>query len=62
MMRNLIPGRKGFLRDEAGVTMIEYGFIAALIAVVILLAVTSIGTTLQPMFETIGNTLAGIAG
>jgi len=62
MMRSLIPGRKRFLRDEAGVTMIEYGMIAALIAVVILLAVTSVGTSLLPVFETIGNILAGVAG
>lgn len=62
MMRSFNPGRKRFLRDEAGVTMIEYGMIAALIALVILLAVTSIGTTLRPVFETIGNALAGVAG
>lgn len=62
MMRSSIPGGKRFLGDEAGVTMIEYGMIAALIAVVILLAVTSIGTTLRPVFETIGNALASVFG
>lgn len=62
MMSSLNPERNRFLRDEAGVTMIEYGLIAGLIAVVILLSVTEIGTTLLPVFETIGNTLSGIAG
>ena len=39
-----------FAKDESGVTAIEYGLIAALIAVVIITAVTSVGTTLQGTF------------
>lgn len=46
-----------FIRDEEGVTAIEYGLIAALIAVVIITAVTAIGTNLNAHFETIRDAL-----
>ena len=36
-----------FLRDESGATAIEYGLIAGLIAVVIIGALTSLGTRYQ---------------
>ncbi len=36
-----------FVKDQAGVTAIEYGLIAALIAVVIIGAVTTLGTKVQ---------------
>ena len=39
-----------FLKDESGATAIEYGLIAALIAVVIIGAVTSVGTNLKSTF------------
>ena len=41
---------KQFLRDEAGATAIEYGLIAALIAVVIITGVTAVGTKLSTTF------------
>ena len=44
-----------FLRDESGATAIEYGLIAALIAVVIITAVTSVGTNLSSTFNTISG-------
>jgi len=47
-----------FLRDEEGVTAIEYGLIAALIAVVIILAVTSVGTNLTAVFNRVATELA----
>jgi pilus assembly protein Flp/PilA len=45
------------LRSAAGVTAIEYGLIAALIAVVIIGAVTVIGGNLSTVFGTVGSTL-----
>ena len=36
-----------FIDDQSGVTAIEYGLIAALIAVVIIVAVTAVGTDLS---------------
>ena len=46
-----------FLKDESGATAIEYGLIVALIAVVIIAAVTAIGGTLNTTFETIDTEL-----
>ena len=44
-----------FVRDESGATAIEYGLIAALIAVVIITAVTSVGTNLTTTFTTVAG-------
>lgn len=48
---------KQFVHDEQGVTAIEYGLIAALIAVVIIGTVTTVGTKLDGVFQTIANAL-----
>lgn len=44
-----------FVRDESGATAIEYGLIAALIAVVIIGAVQVVGTNLSSTFTTVSN-------
>jgi pilus assembly protein Flp/PilA len=46
-----------FLRDDSAATAIEYGLIAALIAVVIITALTSIGTRLNTKFSSIATSL-----
>ncbi len=46
-----------FLKDESGATAIEYGLIAALIAVVIVAAVTAIGTSLTNTFNKVSSSL-----
>ena len=46
-----------FVRDESGATAIEYGLIAALIAVVIIGAVTAVGTKLSTTFTTVSTNL-----
>jgi pilus assembly protein Flp/PilA len=46
-----------FMRDESGATAIEYGLIAALIAVVIIGAVTAVGTKLSTTFTTVSTSL-----
>ena len=46
-----------FVADESGATAIEYGLIAALIAVVIITALTTIGTNLSTKFTTIATAL-----
>lgn len=48
---------KQFARDEEGVTAIEYGLIAALIAVVIIVAVTAVGTGVAATFATVAAQL-----
>ena len=42
---------KSFARDESGATAIEYGLIAALIAVVIIGGVTALGTNIEAVFQ-----------
>ncbi|HEX8602705.1 MAG TPA: Flp family type IVb pilin [Pseudoduganella sp.] len=42
---------KNFIKEEDGVTAIEYALIAALIAGVITVAVTSLGTKLKDVFN-----------
>jgi pilus assembly protein Flp/PilA len=42
-----------FCRDKSGVTAIEYGLIASLIAVVIIGAITLVGTNLSATFQTV---------
>ncbi|WP_104172062.1 Flp family type IVb pilin [Arthrobacter sp. Y81] len=55
-------------RDEKGATAVEYGIMVGLIAVVIIVAVTLLGTTLQDMFVQVqcsvsgGTYTAGAAG
>jgi pilus assembly protein Flp/PilA len=45
--------------DRRGVTALEYGMIAALIAVVIIGVITTLGTTLQAKFQAIVTGLGG---
>ena len=47
-----------FIRDEEGVTAIEYGLIAALIAIGIIVAVTLVGTDLALVFGKVSDALA----
>ncbi len=48
---------KRFVKDESGATAIEYGMIAALIAVVIIVALGTIGTKLNAAFTNIAGKL-----
>ena len=47
-MKNIVSR---FLNDQSGATAIEYGLIAAGIAVVIIAAVQSVGTALSKTFS-----------
>ncbi len=46
-----------FIKEEEGVTAIEYGLIAALIAVAIIVAATSVGTSLDSLFTDVAGHL-----
>ncbi len=50
-----------FLKDESGATAIEYGLIAALIAVVLVGALTALGTQLSTTFTSVKNSLTPAA-
>ena len=53
-MSKIIPR---FLRGESAATAIEYGLIAALIAIVIITGVRSVGTKLSTTFTTLSTSL-----
>ena len=48
-----------FAKDESGATAIEYGLIAALIALAIITGAGFIGEQLEATFDDIGNSLEG---
>jgi pilus assembly protein Flp/PilA len=48
---------RNFWNNQSGATAIEYGLIAALIAVVIITGVTAVGTKLSTTFTNISTTL-----
>lgn len=47
-----------FLDDDNGATAIEYGLIAGLVGVVIITAVTSVGTSLSARFNSVASALS----
>ena len=55
----LVQFVKSFAREEDGVTAIEYGLIAALIAVGIIISVRAVGDNLEAVFTFIAGELAG---
>lgn len=59
MLTHLTTTLATFRRDEKGATAIEYGLIAALVAVVIITALTLLGDNLTSTFDSIGNSLGG---
>ena len=54
-----MTGLLRFLREESGVTAIEYGLIAALVGVAIITAVTALGTNLNGTFNSVSAKLGG---
>jgi pilus assembly protein Flp/PilA len=46
-----------FVRDRSGATAIEYGLIAAFIFIVIVAAVSQVGTNLVPWFQAVADGL-----
>jgi pilus assembly protein Flp/PilA len=48
------------VKDETGATAIEYGLIAALISVVIIAALTMVGTELNSTFTKVANELSSV--
>ena len=48
-----------FIREEEGQGMVEYGLIIALVAIVVIGALTALGGGLEGIFDTITETLPG---
>lgn len=53
---------KRFINDESGATAIEYGLIAAGIAVAIITAVNALGTSIDGLFGELKTSVDGIEG
>ena len=60
-MRAPIKLIKIFLREENGVTAIEYALIASLITIVIVLAVTLVGTNLSALYTSVASEVQAAA-
>ena len=56
-MRTFLNNLKALANDKRGVTALEYGMIAGLIAVVIVTSVTTLGTKLTTTFTAITTSL-----
>lgn len=54
---SMLATLKEFASDESGATAIEYGLIAALVAVVAILGLESLGTAVNGVFTTAGNAI-----
>ena len=59
-MSKIVSAVKAFVADENGVTAIEYGLLAALVGVAIVVAVKAMGTEISATFDTVVNALKGL--
>jgi pilus assembly protein Flp/PilA len=50
---------RNFFKDESGAAAVEYGLLVALIACVIIMAVTNLGTSIRDQFTTASGAIAG---
>ncbi|MES2299567.1 MAG: Flp family type IVb pilin [Pseudomonadota bacterium] len=57
-MNAIIKTARSFWLDEEGATAIEYGLIAALIAVAIIAGASTLGTDLNSVFKKVANCLS----
>lgn len=53
---------KLFWKDDSGQDLAEYALLIALIALVVIAAVTLLGTNIQTVFNNIANALTGVGG
>jgi pilus assembly protein Flp/PilA len=60
-MEKFMQGVNRFIRNEEGVTAIEYGLLAALIAVAIIVGAGLVGTQLNTLFTEIATVLGFVA-
>jgi pilus assembly protein Flp/PilA len=58
-MNKIANATRKFLRNEEGATMVEYALLVALIAVVVIVAVKSIGTSANGVLTNAANNISG---
>jgi pilus assembly protein Flp/PilA len=56
-MTRFVAAAKGFVKGEEGATMVEYGLMLALIAVVCIAAVGLVGTNASTLFNSVAGSL-----
>ena len=54
-MSKLMTASRRFVRDEEGASLVEYGLLLALIAVVCIAAVTTLGTSISTMLKSLAG-------
>ncbi len=61
MLHMVISNLLGFLRrDEEGQTLVEYGLLLALIAIVVIAALVVLGPIVSGIFDTVGDSLNAV--
>ncbi len=58
-MKKIYLATRRFLREEEGVTAIEYGLVASLIALALITGASALGGSLNNLFNAIGACIAG---
>lgn len=61
-MLSLLKGLEGALRSRGGVTAIEYGLIAGLLALALVGTMSTLGTTLNSAYTGISTTISTAGG
>ncbi|MBN3854986.1 MULTISPECIES: Flp family type IVb pilin [unclassified Paraburkholderia] len=56
-MKNIIANASRFIRDEEGISAIEYALLGSLIALAIIAAVSGLATKISTAFDTIGDSI-----
>lgn len=51
---------KNFLKNEEGVTLVEYGLLVGLISIAAIAAIESVGEQVNLLFETVAQTLENV--
>jgi pilus assembly protein Flp/PilA len=59
-MKKLVMRARNFMREDDGVTAIEYGLLAALIAVAIIAGANTLGQNLNTLFTNIATCLTAL--
>jgi pilus assembly protein Flp/PilA len=59
-MTKFIAAAKGFVKGEEGATMVEYGLMVALIAVICIGAVTILGGSISGIFSKSANSVSTV--
>ena len=58
-MNHCLNALNAFIRDESGPTAVEYAVMLALIIVVCITAITTLGTNANSTFSSVGSTIKG---